>query len=395
VDLGALMRWVPCRLEWRTRHMDGRGRRAGSIALLIGVCVAAVLFVRPRAPAPAPPAPTPPLPETQVPRPPAAWLGLNYNSVSQTGGVKDFAARGIVYDREGKLEVRAGATVLGSSSFRSGLATTYAAGMVPIVQVDPATGPTGCQTNPTPTKVCLPTSQTDVASYVHGFVMTAKSVLLSHRGHLVLLEPTNEPWNWAFPPGSEPGGLAAREYAVLLSRLLPAVRSAGIPLSDVYVPAAGRLGDGTSWIPDLYQARPCLKPGPASCGPIAGWNVHAYGLPYSSTEGIDSVPWSRREMLSGQDNIVVSEIGFCAVDVNDGDRCDLNRPDVVGSSKQAAAWLRETLNEAARMHDAGWLRALLVWERSGASGWAMQHASGSLTAQGRVLDLFAGSSAGR
>jgi hypothetical protein len=99
-------------------------------------------------------------------------------------------------------------------------------------------------------------------------------------------------------------------------------------------------------------------------------------------------------MLSGQDNLIVSEIGFCATDVDGGSGCDENVPDIDGTSAQTAAWLSETLKEAAPMHQAGWLKALLVWERAG-SGWAMQNPDGSLTAQGRALDLFADSAAGR
>jgi hypothetical protein len=180
---------------------------------------------------------------------------------------------------------------------------------------------------------------------------------------------------------------------LILAQLLPAARAAKVPLRDIYVPATGILKDGTSWVIDLYQAQPCLKPGPDSCGPIAGWNLHPYGLPHSTARGIDSVPHVRSQMLSGQNNLVVSEIGFCATDVNNGKDCDDNVPEVVGTSEQTAAWLTATLVDAARMHRAGWLKALLIWERSG-TGWAMQHANGALTAQGRAFDLFADYEAG-
>ncbi len=107
----------------------------------------------------------------------------------------------------------------------------------------------------------------------------------------------------------------------------------------------------------------------------------------------------RNMMLSGRNNLVVSEIGFCAVDVSNGTNCQLNKPDISGTSSQAATWLQETLTQAATMRRAGWLRALLLWERAGAhgsgSGWAMQNPNGSLSAQGRVLELFANSVAAR
>ena len=342
----------------------------------------------------APPAVTPPLPTTLASSGSTAWLGLNYNSGSKTGALRDFVERGIVYDREGKLEVRAGHTPETDPELRSGLATSYGAGMIPDLQIDPATGPMGCQNDPVPTPFCLPTNEADISSYVHGFVRTAGSVLHDYPRHRVLFEPTDEPWEWASPPGTPPGVRAARQYAAILAQLLPAARAANIPLNEIYVPATGVLNDGSSWILDLYDAQPCLAPGPASCGPIAGWNLHPYGLPHSATEGIDSVPTIRTRMLSGEDNLVVSEVGFCAIDVNKGRACDENKPDIDATSDQAAAWLRTTLTEAALMHRAGWLKALIIWERSG-TGFAIQNDNGTLTAAGRVLDLFADSPSGR
>lgn len=311
-----------------------------------------------------------------------------------TGGLRDFARRGIVYDREGSLEVRAGATVSNSPRLRSGLGSVYAARMVPDIVVNPDVGPMGCQTNPNPHKFCLPVRPTDIAAYTLSFIQTARSVLQSHPGKLVLFEPMNEPWTWASPPGTPSSRAAATEYAKILIRLLPAARAAGIPLNDIYVPAVGVLSDGTSWIPDLYSAQPCLRPGPASCGPVAGWNLHPYGLPHSGEEGIGSVPGIRAQMASGGRNVVVSEIGFCATDVSGGKNCDVNREDLHGTSSQAAQWLTSTLKQAAVMHRAGWLKALMLWERAG-SGWAMQNVDGTLTAQGRAVDLFAATPAGR
>jgi hypothetical protein len=343
-------------------------------------------------PAPARPAPTPPVPAEPAPAPPAAWLGLNYNSGSNAGEINDFAVRGIVYDRAGSIEVEVGDTPENAPWFRTGLDTSYAAQMIPDIEVDPATGPPGCYDAPDISKTCLPTSETEIRSLIQGFVQTAGSVLRDYPGKRVLFEPLDEPWDWASPPGTEAGKLAAAEYATILAQLLPAGQAAGIPLSDIYVAAIGKLPDGTSWVPDLYKAQPCLKPGPATCGPIAGWYLHPYGLPHSST-GIESVPGVRAEMLSGQGNIILSEIGFCATDVDGGKACDENSSNLDGTSSETAIWLSETLQEAGPMHRAGWLKALLVWERSG-SGWAMQNPDGSLTDQGRVLDLFADSPAG-
>jgi len=203
-----------------------------------------------------------------------------------------------------------------------------------------------------------------------------------------MFEPMNEPWNWADPPGTLSGRRAATEYAAVLARLLPASRAAGVPLADIYVPTTGLLADGSTWVPDLYQAQPCLRPGPATCGPIEGWSAHPYGLPGRTTEGIGALPGERAAMLSGQNNISVTEIGFCASDVNHGLYCNENRPDITGTSSQTASWLSETLREALAMHASGWLRSLLIWNRA-SGGWAMQNADGSLTAEGRAFVDFA------
>ena len=381
--------------------MSVLGRLRGELAILALVAIVALvaigaglaLHVLQMRPEPAPPVATPPLPKTPVPEA-TAWLGLNYNSGSDVGSLRDFSLRGIVYDREGRIEVAAGRTPETSDRLRSGLATTYAAHMVPDLQMNPRIGSRGCLKDPVPTQLCLPVIPRDIAVYVRDFVQTARAVLRAYPNHRVLFEPMDEPWDWAFPPGTQSGTLAATEYARVLAQLLPAAKAAQVPLRDIFVPATGTLDDGSSWIPDLYQAQPCLKPGPGSCGPIAAWNLHPYGLPHLSTEGIDSVPTVRAQMLSGQNRLVISEIGFCALDVQNGNGCDYNLPDIRGTSAQTAAWLRETLNEAARMHRVGWLKAMLIWYRSG-GGFAMQNRNGTLTAQGRVLDLFAQSPAAR
>lgn len=317
------------------------------------------------------------------------WLGLDYNSSSGAGSLRDFASRGIVYDRNGALEVRAGRTIAGSPTLAHGLGISLMAGMIPDVYVNPAQGPVGCTRDPNGrTKLCLPVSAGDIAAYVAQFVSTASSIRRAYPGRRIMFEPMNEPWNWPYPPGTPSGQQAATQYAAVLARLLPAARAAGVPLTDIYVPTTGLLADGTTWIPDLYRAQPCLQPGPTTCGPIEGWSAHPYGLPHRASEGIDALPPERAAMLSGQDNIIVTEIGFCAADVNQGLYCDQNRPDITASSGQTAAWLRETLHEALSMHRAGWLRALLIWNRA-SGGWAMQNGDGSLTAQGRVFLQFA------
>jgi hypothetical protein len=343
-----------------------------------------------------------------IPTPPAArrrdrvaqpngWLGLNFNSGtgaqeyvggSGAGTLRQFSAHGVVYDRLGDLEIAAGSTISNFPSLRLGLRVSVRAGMVPDVLVDPGVAPNGCTTDPEPKKLCLPVTPAQIRDYVNGFVATVRSVLTAYPRSDAAFEPMNEPWDWAFPPGTSSGQIAARQYARLLKSLLPAVARAGIPLSSIYVPTTGALTDGSSWVKDLYAAQPCLRPGRDTCGPIEGWNAHPYGLPTSGSSGISSVPKERAVMRSGEDNIIISEVGFCSNDVDRGQYCDLNLSQVDGTNAQTSQWLSETLREAGQMHRAGWLRALIVWARA-FGGWSMQTARGQLTAQGQVLMRFA------
>ena len=179
-----------------------RKRRAWAIAGLIVAVGLVVVLLSSGQPTPAPPAATPPLPKAPALVGPAAWLGLNYNSGSTTGSLTDFAVRGIVYDREGALEVRAGTTPQNSPKLASGLVASHAARMVPDIVVNSVAGPPGCTTNPSPRKICLPTGEAQVSSYVQGFVQTARSVRARDPHERVLFEPTNEPWDWAYPRGT-------------------------------------------------------------------------------------------------------------------------------------------------------------------------------------------------
>jgi hypothetical protein len=206
--------------------------------------------------------------------------------------------------------------------------------------------------------------------------------------HRIIFEPMDEPWDWVAPPGTPSGFRAAQVYASVLRQLLPAAKAAGIPLSAIYVPAVGILSDRSYWVPDLYRAQPCLAPGPGTCGPVEGWNLHPYGPPTSSVSGISTVPTIRAAMRSGQSNVIISEMGFCATDVLGGLFCNENTPTVDGTSAQTARWLSEALAVALPMHRAGWLRALILWQRGG-GGWSMQLPSGALTAEGRAFIRFA------
>ncbi len=317
------------------------------------------------------------------------WLGLDYNSLPGLSGRLEFVAHGIVYDREGNIEPPAGALATGGSKLALGLRVSYGAGMVPDIEVDPPRVlEAGC---PVP-QGCLPTDAAGIGTFVRGFVRTAQSVLRAFPGKPALFEPIDEPWGLG-TPSWHPGRRTAAVYAALLARLMAAVaraRDPAIPLVDVYVPATGRLPDGSHWVADLYHAQPCLRPGPKTCGPIEGWNVHPYGRPGRRDVGIDWVPGLRADMASGADNVVVSEVGFCALDVQRDSDCSINTSQIDGSSRQTAAWLTQTLREALPMHRAGWLKALLVWARA-EGGWSMQLPDGALTAQGRALIAFSDS----
>ncbi len=335
------------------------------------------------------------------------WLGLNYNDDPGAGAIEMFAAHGIVYDREGGVGASAGHTPQNSAKFAHGLRTAIRAGMVPDIEVDPGPNTTArvCNGNSNGSNICLPTRPSDVRAFVSGFVRTASSVLRTYPGRQVLFEPIDEPWNFAQQGGQQvpSGRVAAAQYAVILAQLLPAASAAGIPLTDVYIPATGRLTDGSSWIADLYAAQPCLGSSQSPCAPgapltpIEGWNIHPYGLPGMSSEGIDSLPPLRNEMRSGQNNIVASEIGFCDREDDSGNTCADNIPDIAGTSAQAVGWLTTSLRTAARMHRAGWLKAVIFWARDYpwdvknrlSSGWSMQTPSGSLTVEGQALMAFA------
>lgn len=355
-----------------------------SLALLValGVCAcgsggrhASSSFSAPQAP-PRPPAPAPAT---------GYWLGLAYNSSARVGVVEEFSSHGIVYDRSGSLEVLAGQTPASDRRLRHGLQVSIAAGMIPDIEIDPSVGPLGCAGDPNGTTQCLPVQESDIGEYVRGFASTATSIRRLYPHRAIVFEPMNEPWSWGYPPGAPAAKDTAYEYAAILRRLLPAVQGAGVPLQSIYVPAEGKLEDGSEWVTDLYQAQPCLQ---SSCGPIEGWNLHPYGRPGSRQEGIDSVPGVRAQMRSGMNNVIVSEIGFCSREIDGGRGCGENTSTVVGSAVQTEHWMAQTLGEALAMHQAGWLKALLVWDRAG-DGWAMQEPDGSLTRQGQVLERFA------
>jgi hypothetical protein len=107
------------------------------------------------------------------------------------------------------------------------------------------------------------------------------------------------------------------------------------------------------WIPAMYAAQPTLE------SKVEGWYFHPYG-PASGAEfgdsyGIQSVPEVRKKMTSGENNIIVSEVGYCAQELGS---CN---PPEVETSPQAATLLTEMLDHALPYYEEGWLKALLVY----------------------------------
>ena len=314
------------------------------------------------------------------PNPATAWLGLDGNS----GGVRperlrEFAAEGIVYDRgggpwldwtAGELLARRGRPTEGGEA----LAVSTGAGMIPDVTIeyrayhgDYLSDPDFPQQR---TKQQQARDMETISGYVKGFIASARAIHARYPS--AIFEPMNEPWGYTTPQYN------AAEYANVIAKLLPAVKAAGIPLSSIYVGAASR-----RWVTAMYAAHPQLE------SEIEGWYLHPYGPPNSTGEnqgdGIQSLPEVRQAMTSGQNNIIVSEVGYCADDVNGGADCT---PEDGEPSAAAARNLTEMLDNALPYHQAGWLRALIVFARS-EGGWAMQLRDGTLTAQGQALQSFA------
>lgn len=290
------------------------------------------------------------------PQPKGNWLGLNDNSASYLGPVGQFVADRVVYDREEYLAGRL-------PSPHDSLHRAIAHHMIPDVVIEYAgyTGRGFGRLDPN-----FPTGAA-ITRYVSGFLRTARAIRHAYPGREIMFEPINEPWGYATPA----------RYAAVVSELLPAARGAGIPLDSIYVGAYGK-----GWVPAMYAAAPALRT------LVGGWYFHPYGSPtgtqggYSS--GIQSLPYVQAEMTSGQNNIVVSEIGWCAEEVNQGAACSQSR---TRSARQAARLLTESLDNALPMRHAGWLKALLVYSRSD-GGWAMELPHAVLTESGRALVRF-------
>jgi len=285
------------------------------------------------------------------------WLGLNGNSGTAHGGLERFVEENVVYDRSGGVEMTAGDTV---AEDEPGLGRSIRAGMIPVIPLDFA-GYSKCRYG----HPCLPTDPKAISEYARGFIATADEVIDRYPVVPVKFEIINEPWGYG----------SSQEYAAFLALLLPLVAHSDIPPEDVY---AGASGEG--WVQGLYAAQPQLRT------EIHGWYLHPYGRERRPGQGMAEVPRTRGEMASGQDNLIVSEIGFCAASIRRVQCLSSAAP--AADPAEAASALAGELRLALADHRAGWLRAVLVYSRTD-GGWAMQLPKGRLTDSGRMLESFA------
>jgi hypothetical protein len=297
------------------------------------------------------------------PAPSRNWLGLNGNGNTYLGPVGTFEQLGVVYDRSGPLDFPAGRLPEAGDRLEADISD----GMIPVITIE-YKGYKGQFRSDR--KFPSVVGSRKLRKYVAGFVRSATAILAAYPGKTILFEPMNEPWGYTTP---QYNGAA---YANVIAALLPAAAAAGIPLSSIYVAAFGK-----HWVQQMYTSQPTLQ------REIQGWYFHPYGPASGSTEensrGIQSLPNVQAEMTSGQSNIIVSEVGYCAGDVSQGRGC--GNPE---TSAQAAANLTQMLDNARPYHQAGWLRALLVYSRND-GGWAMQLSGGAFTKQGEALKAFA------
>ncbi len=297
----------------------------------------------------------------------ARWLGLNGNSSdpgAYLGALDEFEAQGILYDRGNAIEWPAG-RLPDEGAWGRGLATSIAAGMVPVVTIEFA-GYAGarCRLN----RDCLP-SRRSVPQLRRGLPQIGRrdAGATTHAPRSSSNRSTSP--TFVGPPRST----RRSSRSCFRPRRTPTS-----PWPDIYVAATGQ-----EWVSEMYAARPILR------RLISAWYVHPYGLPDPDDPyGIRSLPALRASMDSGRENLIVSELGYCARDLPRGRECP-RASYTLATSEQAAERLTEALAAALLYHQQGWLKALLVYGRGVYEGWGMQLPGGALTAQGEALEAFA------
>jgi hypothetical protein len=333
------------------------------------------------------------------PAPVSPWLGLNGNTTKYLGPVNMFSERSIDYDRSFELtagqlpnELEHGNEI---EEFEKRLKEDYEYGMIPVSLIDyKGYGRKGYEWASDPefpkerSKKEEEEGKNSIKGYVAGFVKSASAILKlvneKYPGMQVLFEPINEPWGHTDPQFNAP------EYANVIAKLLPEAKAAGIPLTDIYVGAVGidcvKEGECVTngWVPAMYAAQPSLET------EIQGWYFHPYGRPSGLENyddgGIQVLPVVQGMMTSGQNNIIVSEVGYCDTEIN---KEECSEENVSGTGAQTGKWMTEMLDNALPYHEAGWLKALIIYSRN-AGGWAMQeYPSQALSKGGEALDAFA------
>jgi IPT/TIG domain len=323
------------------------------------------------------------------PAPNRIWLGLDGNS-SEIGSehVGEFASHDVIYDRGGGeegIDIAAGSVLEGrgvQTKEGKAIAHSIEAGMIPDILLEYEGYEGNVNSDPH-----FPATTEKIETYVKGFIKTASAILSKYPGRHVDFEPMNEPWNNTTPHYN------GAEYANVIAKLLPEVKGAGIPLNTIYIAAFGEdcvLKEGkeectsNGWIPAMYAADPKLRE------EIGGWYFHPYGEP-SGVEGgdnggIEAVPVAQAKMTSGQNNIIVSEVGYCSQELNEEKECPKEGILLTKTNAEAAKLLTEMLDNAKKYYEAGWLRELTVYDRRN-NGWAMQK-EWKLVPQGEALDKF-------
>ena len=312
------------------------------------------------------------------------WLGVDGSSgAAGAGGIGLFPAHNVVFDAgdgahaEGGIDFEAGETPAAGD----GLERSIDAGMVPVVRIEFH----GYFEVPWGSSTDFPHTTEQIDDYAKEFVKTAKAIREAYPSKEILFELMDNPWGYTTPQSN------GAEYANVVAKVLPEAKTAGIPLDDIYVYAFGRdlntKEEWTEgWVPSMYEADPQLET------EVQGWSFHPFGPPTGTEEndtgGIEAVPAVRQLMFSGENNVIVGGIGFCARDVLEGEECGAEEPDSFSTSAEAVKALGEVLQTARGYHGEGWLKALLVYARK-YGGWSLELPGGELTKQGEKVDEFA------
>jgi hypothetical protein len=333
------------------------------------------------------------------------WLGLNGNAVSNKfdgewlGPVNEFSKEGILWDRDfeytaGEVPSEGEKDSEGTPWNEVGLKLDHENNMIPLSVVEYKGYEGEFKSDPffptaTRTTKEKEEGKTTVKEYAEGFVKSAtaylKEINEKYPGMPMYFEPMNEPWGYTTPQYD------GTEYAPVASEVLTKAKEAGIPLTDIYVAGIGAdllVKEGKEewyspgWIPAMYKAVPSLET------EVKGWYFHPYGPPtgseFNNSDGIQSLPEVRKSIKSGSGNLIVSEVGYCALEVG---ACGGNPQ--VKTGAEAAKLLKEMLTNALPYREAGWLKALVVYSRND-GGWAMQELpSMALSPSGKALDEFA------